>query len=122
MSPASSPQSSFQYLNVAQSLENVGDVSALAEMLLMLQEVLARDLPLIGQHMDEQDFPAAQQLLHSLKGCIPIFCTTALCEELLLVEQLSKSSAPQASAPAYGLLRVKLDALRSEIAIQVGAY
>jgi hypothetical protein len=119
MSPAPSPDSSFVHLNIAQSLENVGDASALHDMLVMLHDVLTKDTPQIALHMEEHDFPAAQHLLHALKGCIPIFCTQGLCDELIAVELLSKSPMPQASAVAYGPLRLKLEALSSEIALQL---
>ena len=115
MSPAPSPDPSFVHLNLAQSLANVGDASALHEMLVMLHDVLSKDTPQIAQHMQERDFPAAQHLLHALKGCIPIFCTPTLCDELIAVELLSKSPAPEASASAYGSLRPKLEALQLEI-------
>ena len=121
MSPAPAPESSFVHLDIAQSLQNVGDASALNDLLRMLHDVLERDLPQIAQHMEVHDFPAAQQLLHALKGCIPIFCGPALCGELLAVEQLSKSLSPEA-AVAYGPLRQKLETLQTEIAFQVGQF
>lgn len=115
MSSAPLPDSPFVYLNVAQSLANVGDASALHEMLVMLHDVLGKDTPQIALHMQEHDFPAAQHLLHALKGCIPIFCTQVLCDELVAVELMSKSPAPEASAEAYVSLRPKLEALQLEI-------
>ena len=119
MSPAPAPESSFVHLDIAQSLQNVGDATALDDLLRMLHDVLERDLPQITQHMEVHDFPAAQQLLHALKGCVPIFCGPELCDELLAVEQLSKSASPQAAAAAYGPLREKLQTLQCEIAVQV---
>lgn len=115
MTPAPSSNSSFVHLNIAQSLKNVGDAGALRDMLTMLQDVLAKDTPQIALHMQEHDFPAAQRLLHALKGCIPIFCTQGVCEELVAVELLSKSPAPQASAAAFVALRPKLEALLREV-------
>lgn len=115
MTTVASPDSSFVYLDITQSLANVGDAAALRDMLVMLHDVLRKDTPQIAMHMEEHDFPAAQHLLHALKGCIPIFCTQGVCEELIAVELLSKSPAPQASASAFVALRPKLEALQREI-------
>ena len=115
MSSALPPSSSFVHLNIALSLANVGDEYALRDMLVMLHDVLSKDTPQIALHMEEGDFPAAQHLLHALKGCIPIFCTQGLCDELIAVELLSKSPTPEASLSAYVSLRQKLEALHSEI-------
>ena len=115
MSLPHSTHSSYLYLNVAQSLENVGDADALQDMLQMLHNMLASDVQQIGQCMDASDFSGAGQLLHALKGCIPIFCYPTLCQELTAVEQMSKSASPEGCAPAYVPLRTKLDSLRTEI-------
>ena len=73
------------YLDAAQALQNVGDPDALREMLVMMQDLLTRDVAQIAELMKQSDFPAAQHLLHALKGCMPIFCTSELCEELSLI-------------------------------------
>ena len=110
----------FQYLDAAQALHNIGDAGALRDMLQMLRDLLDQDLELISRGMEAGDFPAASRLLHSLKGCMPIFCIPALCEELTAVEHASKSQAPQTSLSAYRALRPKLEALRQEIVLELG--
>ena len=120
MSTPSANPSRLVYLDPAQALENIGDPGAVRDMLVMLQDVLERDLPQIAVLMDHQEFAGAQDLLHALKGCMPIFCTPTVCDELALVELMSKSDPRAASAPAYALLRPKLEMLRAEIASYLG--
>ena len=114
--PAMMSSANFTYLNPEQGLNNVGDAGALREMLVMLQEVLAKDVAQIASLMEQHDFVVAQQLLHSLKGCMPIFCNAPICEELTQVEHLSKSADRTASVPAYAVLRPKLEQLQAELA------
>jgi HPt (histidine-containing phosphotransfer) domain-containing protein len=119
MSPSPSSAQVFTYFDPALALENVGDALALREMLLMLQDVLGRDVLQISEFMEVADFSAAHQLLHSLKGCMPIFCTPALCQELTDVELLSKSPGREASASAYLALRPKLETLQEELGLHL---
>ncbi|MCF8208325.1 MAG: Hpt domain-containing protein [Rhodoferax sp.] len=120
MTPSDPRESPFTYLNPEQALNNVGDAGALREMLVMLQDVLAKDVALISSLMEQHDFVEAQHLLHSLKGCMPIFCNATLCEELTQVEHMSKSTDRATSAPAYAVLRPKLEQLQAELAMHLG--
>jgi HPt (histidine-containing phosphotransfer) domain-containing protein len=113
-----SPQGQvWEYLDVARALEQVGDVQALRGMLPMLQELLDRDLPQITQMLANQDVRGANPLLHSLKGCLPIFCGPALCEELANVEHMSKAGSGVEVGAAFGGLRPKLLVLQQEVAM-----
>ncbi len=115
MSTTSNNPSSSAHLDLANALANVGDADALREMLVMLQELLASDVPQIAQLVQSGDFAQAQLLLHSLKGCLPIFTRPELASELVNVELLSKTNAGAGCAEAYGALHPKLDALLAEI-------
>jgi hypothetical protein len=103
------------YLDVDHALAQIGDVGALRDMLPMLQELLERDVPLIEQYFAQSDVPSANALLHSLKGCMPIFCKSELCKELAELEHATKSATYAHAAAGYAVLRPKLDVLRVEV-------
>lgn len=117
MSTTSPPGQVLVHLDIARSLEQIGDEGALRGMLPMLQEMLDRDLPLIQQSLADQDARVANSLLHSLKGCLPIFCTPALCEHMAMVEQMSKTGAGPEVGEAFAALRPKLECLQREVAL-----
>lgn len=100
------------FLDVERALAQIGEVSALYEMLGMLQDFLGRDVPQIAQLLVDQDMGAANRLLHSLKGFIPIFCVDALCDHVAL---LSKTQGSDEVGQAYALLAPKLQQLQTEI-------
>jgi HPt (histidine-containing phosphotransfer) domain-containing protein len=102
-------------LDIARALEQIGDETAMRGMLPMLQELLERDVPKITQLLAGHDVRGANPLLHSLKGCLPIFCVPALCEHLALVEHMSKAGEYPEVGEAYGLLLPKLQELQKEV-------
>lgn len=105
------------HLDVARAIEQIGDEAALRGMLPLLQEMLERDLPQIVQRLADQDVRGANSLLHSLKGCLPIFCTAALCQQLAAVEQMSKTGAAPEVGEAFAALNPKLEILQQEVAL-----
>ena len=113
MTSANGPQ--WVYLDVAHALEQVGDLQALRGMLPMLQELLERDVPQIRQLLAVADVRAANPLLHSLKGCMPIFCAPGLCAHLAQVEGLSKAGGIAEVGEAFAVLSPQLDSLLGEI-------
>ncbi|MDP3652759.1 MAG: Hpt domain-containing protein [Rhodoferax sp.] len=108
------------YLDPARALEQIGDSTALHEMLDMLQAALDRDIPQISQFLAAHNVSAANRLLHSLKGFIPIFCVDALCDHVAQVEMLSKSGSAADVAHAYAQLSPKLVQLQAEIDVHLG--
>ena len=103
------------YLDVDRALEQIGEVSALHEMLDMLQDSLDRDVSEISRLLDQQNVTAANRLLHALKGFIPIFCVDALCDHVAQVEILSKTASADEVRQAYGPLVPKLQQLQTDI-------
>jgi hypothetical protein len=116
MSITSPSEPKWVYLDIARALEQIGDEQAMRGMLPMLQELLENDLPRIVQFLAEQDVPGANRLLHSIKGCMPIFCGPALCEQLAGVEFMSKSGGSAEVSEAFALLHPKLLGLQREVA------
>jgi hypothetical protein len=107
--------SGFEFLNVDQALDQIGDLAALHDMLDMLQNTLTRDIPLIEQYLQQHDVAKANRVLHAIKGFIPIFCTELLCTEVAAIELLSKTGTADEVLPFYALLRPKLERLQAEI-------
>jgi hypothetical protein len=103
------------YLDPVRAIEQLGDAQALLSMLPMLQELLDRDLPQIAQFLAADDVKSANPLLHSLKGCMPIFCVADFCKELAHVEHMSKSAGIAEVGPAFAVLSPKLEQLRREV-------
>ena len=108
-------------LDIARALEQVGDEQALRGMLPMLQEMLDRDLPRIQQCFDQQDVRGANPMLHSLKGCLPIFCAPALCDHVAQVEQMTKAGVGPEVGEAFALLSPKLQQLQQEVAFYLAS-
>lgn len=116
MSSTSAPNQPWVHLDPARALDQIGDVLALRNMLPMLQELLARDVPQITQLLAVGDVRAANPLLHSLKGCMPIFCNPALCDHLAQVEVISKTGGSAEVGEAFAVLSPKLLLLQDEVA------
>lgn len=115
MSITPPPEHVWVHLDIPRALQQVGDMESLQEMLPMLQELLDRDVERIRQLLAAGDVRAANELLHALKGCMPIFCTPVLCEQLAQVEFLSKTASADVVAEAYAVLNPKLKELQQEI-------
>lgn len=115
MSNPSNAASAWVYLDEARAIEQIGDVATLRSMLPMLQELLQRDVPEIARLLQARDVRGANPLLHSLKGCMPIFCQASLCEHLARVEQMSKAGSAEEVTPAFEALRTQLDGLLAEV-------
>lgn len=103
------------YLDAEGALTQIGDVETLNGMMVMLEESLARDIPLISAHFQAGDVVAANRLLHGIKGFVPIFCREAFCKQVVEVEALSKDSNSTLAGPAYEALRPDLEQLLADV-------
>jgi HPt (histidine-containing phosphotransfer) domain-containing protein len=113
--PSPLPDTGASYLDVGLALSQIGDVDAMNGMLVMLQDTLVHDLPLIDSFLGAGDVASANRLLHALKGFIPIFCRPDLCAHVVQVEALSKNSQGTTVAPAYLVLKPQLEQLLAEV-------
>ena len=104
------------FLDIQLALDQIGDTQAMHGMLAMLEESLARDIPGIARLLEEGDLIAANRVLHSIKGFIPIFCVDALCKHVASVELLSKGGDWAEITKAYAGLRPDLLLLQAEVA------
>jgi HPt (histidine-containing phosphotransfer) domain-containing protein len=104
------------YLDINAALSQVGDAETLHGMLVMLEETLTKDVPLIATHLRGGNAVEANRLLHPLKGFLPIFCIAQLCDEVGKVEVLSKKGSASEVFEAYSVLKPELELLLEEVA------
>jgi HPt (histidine-containing phosphotransfer) domain-containing protein len=109
------PKAGATYLDTELALSQIGDVEAMNGMLVMLQDTLANDLPLIEDFLRAGDVANANRLLHALKGFIPIFSRPELCAHVVRVEAMSKDTSNTATGPAYLALKPQLEQLLAEV-------
>jgi hypothetical protein len=103
------------FLDLDVALSQIGDVEAMNDMLVMLQTFLSREVPQIASLLQQHDTAGASQLLHALKGFIPIFCPETFCHEVGRVEGLSKAADSAALVMAYASLQPQLEQLLAEV-------
>lgn len=103
------------HLDLPSALSKIGEESAVREMLGMLADLLAQDVPKIQQALLVQDTALAGRLLHSLKGCMPIFCHSPICDQVALVERRAKYGESDLAQEAHAALGPSLAALAHEI-------
>jgi hypothetical protein len=114
-------QASPGILDIDLALAQIGDVDAMNDMLVMLQESLARDVPQVSTLLQSGDIMGANRLLHALKGFVPIFCNEPFCQGVTQVELYSKDPASTQVAPAYANLRPQLETLLAEVSAYLTA-
>lgn len=103
------------YLDIPGALHRIGDEQAMRDVLLMMAELLATDIPRIDASLKAGDLVRAAGLLHSLKGCIPIFCTLDICSLVVQSEQSAKSGDLVRAETDYRDLKRALEQLENEI-------
>ena len=103
------------YLSLEQAMAFVGDKDGVRSLLQTLAQSLEQDIPLVQQHIDRGDVPGANRLLHQFKGFAPVFCTPALVQTIVAVEQLSKGQDLAALRQAYAPLAPQLEGLLQEV-------
>jgi HPt (histidine-containing phosphotransfer) domain-containing protein len=103
------------YLDTRLALEQIGDADAMNGMLVMLQESLTRDIPLVAQLLGNGQVIEANRVLHALKGFMPIFCVEALCMHVVQVEAQSKDSQSTTIGASYAVLKPELETLLEEV-------
>lgn len=116
-----SHQSNLSILDIELAMSQIGDEDALNDMLRMLHESLARDVPLVSTLLDNGDVAGANRLLHALKGFVPIFCAEHFCSQVAGVELLSKDPASTTLDAAYAHLRPQLERLLAEVSLYLDA-
>jgi HPt (histidine-containing phosphotransfer) domain-containing protein len=119
MLPIPSSQVSSGHLDMQNALLSIGDEQAMYDMLVMMAELLEQDVPKIANSVNDHDLAQAASLLHSLKGCIPIFCTPPLGAMLEDAEQKAKDGQVEQLSVAYQTLGPALQQLIDEIKVYI---
>ena len=107
------------HLDLPSALNKIGEASAVRDLLVMLADLLARDVPQIQRAVLDQDTAVAARLLHSLKGCMPIFCTAPICDLIALAESHAKQGQSDRVQQAYVVLGPAFADLSQEIALEL---
>lgn len=110
------------HLDLVNAPERVGGEDAMREMLPMLSDMLERDGPVIDDLLVQGDVQAAGKLLHSLKGCMPIFCHEPLCKAVADLEMTSKKGQLDEARTGYAALRPQLQQLQHEINVYMTSW
>jgi len=109
------------HLDLVNAPERVGGDDAMRQMLPMLMEMLERDGPAIEAALAQGDTQMVGKLLHSLKGCMPIFCHEPLCDAVTALELSSKTAPVDVVRSSYAALAPQLRQLQVEINRYMGA-
>lgn len=103
------------FLDLHEAEHKIGDRDAMHDMLRMLSDLLDSEAPLIDTSLLSGDLAAAASSLHSLKGCLPIFCREDICQAVAAAESAAKSGLLPEASPAIAQLRPALAQLSAEI-------
>ena len=104
-----------RYLDIAQAMTYTEDEDATRALLQMVAQRLPQDIEQIRLKLDLSDLCAAGQLLHALKGVIPMFCCASLVEQVTQAEAMAKSGAEEAIKKTFTDLAPILLTLLDEI-------
>ncbi len=102
-------------LDIARGVSMMGSQASLQKVLHTVVDSMGSSLPAIEAALAQGDVAAANKLLHSIKGYLPIFCTDSLAAEVARVEGLSKTGSAQEVAPLFTALVPRLVALLTEV-------
>ncbi len=102
------------HLDIQGALLKIGDPSALRDLVFMLTNLLTQDVPAITHAVNTGDFPEVASRLHSLKGCLPIFCTSDICAQVVAAELTAKQGLVSETAQVFANLCHALEHLKSE--------
>lgn len=103
------------YLDIQGALKKIGDPCVLRDLLVMLADLLAQNVPAIARALGAGDLADAGSRLHALKGCMPIFCNPEICHRVAAAELAANQGLSAQSAQAFAPLRLALERLESEI-------
>lgn len=101
-------------LDFKRLLAYVGDEPSARQLLAVLDTSLSQDLPRLQAFIDAGDMPAAQGLLHQLKGFVPVFCAVDMVTRVTALEALSKGQDLSALRQMHRQLAPQLEQLLRE--------
>jgi HPt (histidine-containing phosphotransfer) domain-containing protein len=105
----------FSDLDVPRGVSMMGSEASLRKILQTVQSSMVGNLSEIAAALASGDVPAANRLLHAIKGYVPIFASDALVAQVTHVEKLSKTEPVDTLAPLYAELAPRLQGLLTDI-------
>lgn len=99
------------HLDLPSALSKIGDGSVVRDLLGML----VWDVPKIQRALLDQKTTLAARLVHSLKGCLPIFCHAPICDLVAQAQQYTQHGDLALTDEVCASLRPALAALALEI-------
>ncbi len=100
---------------LAKGVDMMGSEASLRKILKTVNDSMTASLPQIAAALQAGDVPTANNLLHAIKGYLPIFASDALAEQVAQVEKISKTEAATVVAPLYAELGPQLESLLQEV-------
>jgi HPt (histidine-containing phosphotransfer) domain-containing protein len=108
-------------LDAQRGLDMLGSDSSLRAVLRTVLDSLASDLPRIRQSLMNDDVPAANRLLHAIKGYMPVMGSDNLIDQVVQVERVSKQETAAVVLGHFSELEPKLTQLLVEIGVYLGS-
>ncbi len=102
-------------LDVECGLSMLGSDELLRQILTTVLDSLPNNVPEIWRALESGDVVAANHVLHSIKGYVPLFCSQALVSQITQLEHLSKTADAVAVMPLFATLAPRIEQLLVEI-------
>ena len=112
---AGSPPAPASDLDIARGVGMMGSEASLRKILRTVVDSMSSSLPAIEAALVQGDMALVNNLLHSIKGYVPIFCTDSLVAEVARVEGLSKTASVTEITPLFKALALRFVSLLSEV-------
>ena len=106
------------FLDIQRGLDMLGSEASLRAVLRTVVDSLSSDIPKIRQLLTEGDVPAANRLIHAIKGYIPVLGSDRLIDEVVRVERISKEGP---ATVVQGLFS-ELEPMLAQLLVQIRGY
>jgi len=105
----------FAHLDLSQAAQYAVDAALLPSLMETFAGSLAKERIAIESLLSGDDAAAVRMSLHSLKGFVPIFCQSALAQEVIQLESLGRKESMDSLRPRLNQLVTQLLALENDI-------
>ncbi len=105
----------FAHLDLSQAAQYAVDAALLPSLMETFAGSLAKERIAIESLLSGDDAAAVRMSLHSLKGFVPIFCQSALAQEVIQLESLGRKESMDSLRPRLNQLVTQLLALENDV-------
>ena len=105
----------FAHLDLSQAAQYAVDAALLPSLMETFAGSLAKERIAIESLLSGDDAAAVRMSLHSLKGFVPIFCQSALAQEVIQLESLGRKQSMDSLRPRLNQLVTQLLALENDV-------